>query len=310
MSMNRFKTWILLGLLSGIFLSIGLAFGGLAGLLLAFVVTLGINLFSYWNADRHILGLYGAVEINETSFPSLYALTRRLTNEAGLPMPRLYQIEDPQPNAFATGRNPQRGAVAVTTGLLQLLDRDEVAAVISHELAHIENRDTLLMMVTAVLAGALSSILHFSFWFGSRRTRSEYGGLGLLLSFLVPVIAGIVQMAISRTREYAADRRGAQICGSPLSLASALRKISVNAERILNGRAEKNPATAHLFIINPLSGEGLNNIFSTHPPLSSRIDALEVIANEFRCAGHVPVDFGGSLPILPKDPGHHHGPWG
>jgi heat shock protein HtpX len=216
---------------------------------------------------------------------------RELANRAGLPMPRVYLMDNPQPNAFATGRNPENAAVAVTTGLLQTLSREELAGVLAHELAHIKNRDTLTMTVTATIAGAISMLAQFGLFFGGNRNNNPLGAVGLILMvILAPLAAMIVQMAISRSREYQADRLGAEICGRPRWLASALAKISNAAQRIPNEAAEANPATAHLFIINPLSGERMDNLFSTHPATENRIAALEALEHEMGSGGGVSLE--------------------
>ena len=229
-----------------------------------------------------VLSMYGARELDERAAPELYGLVRQLAGAAGLPMPRVYVIDSPQPNAFATGRNPEHAAVAVTTGLLQRLNKDELASVLSHELGHIKHRDTLTMTITATLAGAISMLANFGFYFGGgRNTDRGVGPIGsLLLLVLGPLAAGLVQMGISRGREYEADRIGAEISKRPLSLASALLKISNAAEQIPNPTAERNPASAPLFIVNPLSGAGMDNLFSTHPNVENRIARLNEIARQ------------------------------
>jgi heat shock protein HtpX len=229
-----------------------------------------------------VLSMHGAHQIERADAPEFYDMVAELAQKAGLPMPKVYIMDNPQPNAFATGRNPANAAVAATTGLLDRLSQDEVAGVIAHELAHVRNRDTLTMTVTATIAGAISMLANFAFMFGGSRDRnSPLGPLGGILMLIVaPIAAMLVQMAISRTREYAADRGGAEISGQPMALASALRSIEGAAERIENDSAEANPATAHLFIINPLSGAGMDNLFSTHPATENRIAALEQIARE------------------------------
>jgi heat shock protein HtpX len=229
-----------------------------------------------------VLAMHRAVEVDEKNAPEFYAIVRELASRAGLPMPRTYIIDTPQPNAFATGRNPENAAVAASTGLLERLSHEEVAAVMAHELAHVQNRDTLTMTIVATLAGAISMLGNFAFFFGGNRDNNNpLGFVGVLIAMIVaPFAAMIVQMAVSRTREYAADRRGAEICGHPLWLASALDKIARTAERIPNAEAERSPATAHLFIINPLSGERMDNLFSTHPATGNRIAALQAMAAE------------------------------
>jgi heat shock protein HtpX len=243
-----------------------------------------MNLFSYWNSDKMVLSAYHAQEVDAGSAPEFYTLIRELASNAGLPMPKVYIYDNPQPNAFATGRNPQNAAVAASTGLLQQLTHEEVAGVMAHELAHVQNRDTLTMTITATLAGAISMLGNFAFFFGGNRENNNnpLGFVGVLLAMIVaPLAAMLVQMAISRTREYSADRRGAEICGNPMWLASALAKIAGAAHAIPNYEAERNPATAHMFIINPLSGERMDNLFSTHPNTENRIAALQQMAGTF-----------------------------
>jgi heat shock protein HtpX len=244
------------------------------------------NFFAYWKSDSLALSAHGAQEVDETTEPELVHLVAELAERASLPMPRVYVIDNPQPNAFATGRNPQHGAVAVTTGLLELLSPEEGAGVIAHELAHIKNRDTLIMTVAATVAGALSMLANFEMFFGGHRDGGHTGVIArIALMVLAPMAATIVQMAISRTREYAADNMGAHICGDPHALASALERIESAAHEIENIPAEQNPATAHLFIINPLSGKGMDNLFSTHPSTANRVVALEQLAVEMGVAG-------------------------
>jgi len=286
-------------------------------------VALGTNLFAYWNADRMVLAMQNAHEVEPSSAPALHRMVATLAQRAGLPMPRLYVIETEQPNAFATGRNPQNAAVAVSSGLLRTLDEDELAAVIGHELTHVKNRDTLTMTITATLAGAISMLAQFGLFFGGGNRRDNpLGGVGaLLMVFLAPLAAGLVQMAISRTREYEADRGGAEISGEPLALASALVKISNAAGRTVNIPAEQNPAMAHMYISNPLRGAGMDNLFATHPAVENRIARLQEMA----------AQMGGSGPAVPLQPDfaprgrngvwrvpqftdsegpHERGPWG
>jgi heat shock protein HtpX len=278
--MNIMRTAMLLAFMTALFMGVGYLIGGSGGMTIAFLIAAGMNLFSYWNADKMVLRMHHAVEVDERNAPEYYGIVRDLVQRAGLPMPKIYLIDNPQPNAFATGRNPQNAAVAATTGLLNRLSYEEVAGVMAHELAHVQNRDTLTMTITATLAGAISMLGNFAFFFGGNRDNNALGIVGVLVAMIVaPLAAMMVQMAISRTREYSADRRGAEICGNPLWLASALDKIARNVERIHNPDAERNPATAHLFIINPLSGERMDNLFSTHPNTENRITALHRMAN-------------------------------
>ncbi|MET3615492.1 heat shock protein HtpX [Rhizobium aquaticum] len=277
--MNTMRTAMLLAFMTALFMAVGFALGGKVGMMIAFLVAAVTNLFSWWNADSMVLRMYGAQEVDAASAPEYYAIVRDLAQRADLPMPRVYIIHSDQPNAFATGRNPQNAAVAASVGLLNALSREEVAGVMAHELAHIEHRDTLTMTITATLAGAISMLGNFAFFFGDRRENNGFGIVGTLIAMIVaPFAAMLVQMAISRTREYEADRRGAEICGQPLWLASALRKIEAYAHQVPNVQAEHNPATAHMFIINPLSGERMDNLFSTHPNTDNRVAELEKMA--------------------------------
>ncbi len=283
MTINYIKTGVLLAAMTAILVSLGALVGGQTGLVIAFIIALGMNAFSLWNSDRIVLRMHGAEEVDERSAPEFYGIVRDLASRAGLPMPKVYIMHADQPNAFATGRSPSRAAVCASTGLLDMLDREEVAGVIAHELAHIRNRDTLIMTVAATVAGAVTmfaNMMQFSMLFGGRR---EGGGplgiLGALAAIvLAPLAAMLVQMAISRSREYEADRVGAAICGQPMWLASALQKIEHFARRIVNPSAEESPTTAHLFIINPLSGEGMDNLFSTHPSTENRVAELQKLA--------------------------------
>jgi heat shock protein HtpX len=276
--MNFVKTGMLLAALTALFGVVGYALGGPNGMLIALGIAVVTNLFAYWNSDRLALGAHGAVEVDERTAPEYVGLVRALAERAGLPMPRVYLIDTPQPNAFATGRTPEHAAVAATTGLLEALTREELAGVIAHELAHIKNYDTLTMTVTATIAGAISTLAQFGFLFGGRDSERSNPLVMIAMALLAPLAAMIIQMAISRSREYDADRIGAEICGEPMWLASALAKIEGWAARIPNPEAERHPATAPLFIINPLSGHGLDNLFSTHPATQNRIAALQELA--------------------------------
>ncbi|UHS57852.1 zinc metalloprotease HtpX [Agrobacterium vaccinii] len=281
--MNMMRTAMLLAFMTALFMGIGFMLGGRGGMMIALVVAAGMNLFSYWNSDKMVLKAYHAQEVDERNAPEFFAMIRDLAHNAGLPMPKVYVYDSPQPNAFATGRNPQNAAVAASTGLMEQLTPEEVAGVMAHELAHIQNRDTLTMTITATLAGAISMLGNFAlFMGGNRENNNPLGFIGILFAMIVaPFAAMLVQMAISRTREYSADRRGAEICGNPIWLASALQKISGAARQIHNDDAERNPATAHMFIINPLSGERMDNLFSTHPNTDNRIAALHAMSGEF-----------------------------
>jgi heat shock protein HtpX len=280
--MNMMRTAMLLAFMTALFMGVGFLIGGRGGMMIALVVAAGMNFFSYWNSDRMVLSAYHAQQIDERNAPEFYDTIRGLAQNAGLPMPKVYLYDNPQPNAFATGRNPQNAAVAASTGLLQRLTPQEVAGVMAHELAHIQNRDTLIMTITATFAGAISMLGNFAFFFGGNRNNNNSGGMiGTLVAMIVaPLAAMLVQMAISRTREYSADRRGAEICGNPIWLASALGKIAGAAQQIPNEDAERHPATAHMFIINPLSGQRMDNLFSTHPNTENRIAALQAMAGD------------------------------
>ena len=288
--MNYFKTAILLAGLTGLFMGVGYLIGGATGAMIALVVAAGTNLFAYWNSDRMVLRMYGAQEVDRSTAPELIDLVGQLAGRAGLPMPRVFLMDEAQPNAFATGRNPQNAAVAVTTGLVNSLTREELAGVIAHELAHIKNHDTLLMTITATIAGAISMVAQFGMFFGGHRDNNSGPGVigSIAMMILAPLGAMLVQMAISRTREYAADNLGGRIVGQPMWLASALAKIANAAHQVPNMEAERNPATAHMFIINPLSGRGVDNLFTTHPSPENRIAALRQLAAELGASGAAP----------------------
>ena len=278
--MNALRTTILLAGMTALFMGVGYLIGGTGGMAIAFLFALGTNAFAYWNSDKMVLSMQGAKEIDPRSAPDLYRMTQQLADNAGLPMPKLYLIQTEQPNAFATGRSPEKGVVAVSSGLIKYLDSREVAAVIAHELAHIKNRDTLTMTVTATLAGAISMLAQFGLFFGGGRDNNNPLGLfgTIAMVFLAPIAAMLVQMAVSRTREYEADKDGAAICGDPTALASALEKISAAGKRTVNVAAERSPAMAHMYISNPLSGARMDNLFSTHPAVENRIRALMEMA--------------------------------
>jgi heat shock protein HtpX len=279
--MNYLRTAILLAALTALLMGVGYLLGGQGGAAIAFVVAAATNFFAYWKGDQLVLSTYGAQEVDEHTAPEFVHIVAEQANHAGLPMPRVYLMDNPQPNAFATGRNPQHAAVAATTGLLEMLSPEEGAGVMAHELAHIRNRDTLIMTITATIAGAVSMLAQFGMLFRHRENQDGPGPVAtLLITLSAPLGATLVHMAISRTREYAADNLGARICGNPEWLASALAKIDAGAHEIENASAEQNPATAHLFIINPLSGEGMDNLFSTHPSTENRIAALEQLAQQ------------------------------
>ncbi|MCP9628641.1 zinc metalloprotease HtpX [Rhodopseudomonas palustris] len=314
--MSYFKTAMLLAGLTALFMGVGYLIGGANGALIALVVAAAMNIFTYWNSDRMVLSMYGAQEVDARTAPDLYAMVAELAGRAGLPMPRVYIMDNPQPNAFATGRNPENAAVAVTTGLMGQLSREELAGVVAHELAHIKHHDTLLMTVTATFAGAISMIAQFGMFFGGNRNNNGPGILGsLALMILAPLGAMLVQMAISRTREYAADEMGARICGQPMWLASALRKIEAAAHQVPNVDAERAPATAHMFIINPLSGQGMDNLFATHPSTDNRVAALQRLAGEMGGGGARPTSSftrgpaAGPWSGQPRGSGAARGPW-
>ena len=281
--MNQIKTGMLLAALTALFLVVGWLLGGAAGAAVAFVFAIATNAYAYWNSDKLALSMHNARPVTDASAPELVRMVRDLARDADLPEPRVYVIDSPQPNAFATGRSPEKGAVAVTTGIMQILSREELAGVIAHELAHIKNRDTLIMTVAATVAGAIAMLAQFGLFFRSGRDNNALGLIGMVLAvFLAPMAAALIQMLISRTREYSADRLGGEICRNPLWLASALSKISGAARQIEMVSAERNPASAHLFIVNPLSGARMDNLFSTHPRAENRIAALKQQAAEMR----------------------------
>lgn len=271
--MNMLKTTMLLAALTALFMALGYTLGGSGGAIISLLVAAGMNLFTYWNADKIVLKMHNAREVDAQSEPNFYGLVANLARRANMPMPRVYIVDNPNPNAFATGRNPENAAVAATTGLLSMLSRDEVEGVMAHELAHVKNRDTLIMTMVATIAGALSMLANFGLFFRD----SERNGLATLLAVLIaPFAAMIVQLAISRTREYGADRTGAEISGKPLALAAALAKISGAAQAIPNPVSERNPSAAQLYIVPTHVSE----IFSTHPATENRIAELEALAEQ------------------------------
>ena len=304
--MGTAKTFTLLAAMTAIFMAIGFLVGGTAGIIIAFGVAAAMNVFAWWNSDKMVLRMQGAQEVlPDTKNAMLRAFgedVARLAENAGLPAPRIYIIDTPQPNAFATGRNPQNAAVAATTGLLSMLTREEVAGVMAHELAHVQNRDTLTMTVTATLAGAIGMLANFALFFGPRDSEGRSNPIaGIAIMILAPLAAGLVQMAISRSREYVADARGAEICGNPLWLASALEKIERGARAQINPYAERSPAMAHMYISNPLNGRGPDNFFSTHPSTANRVEALRRLAGEMGVTSHR------SAELAPR---RTAGPWG
>ena len=279
--MNTLRTGFLMAALTGLFLVVGFLVGGEGGMMIAFLFAAGTNLFAYWNSDKVLLRMYGARPVDETSAPSLVHTVHQLAGQAGIPMPKVYIVENDQPNAFATGRNPEHAAVCVTSGLLRRVDDEELAGVLAHELGHVKHHDTLTMTIVATMAGAISMLANFAFFFGGGRRNNPFGALGaILVMLLAPFAAMLVQMAISRSREFEADKAGAEISGRPLWLASALQKIDSSAQAIDNPQADANPATAHMFIINPLHGGGLSGLFSSHPSTAERIARLRAMAGQ------------------------------
>lgn len=314
MPMNYAKTAMLLAALIAIFVVMGYAIGGQAGMVIAFFVALAMNFFSFWKSDSMVLRMFGAIEVDETTAPQYYRMVRDLAARADLPMPRVYIMQQAQPNAFATGRSPEHSAVASSTGLLEILAPEELAGVIAHELAHIKNRDTLTMTVAATIGGAISMMaqwLQFSMFFGGRDNRdSPFGWIGVIAAAIIaPFAAMLVQMAISRSREYQADRLGAMICGNPLWLASALDKIGRGVRGIVNEDAEAVPAAAHLFIANPLTGRGFDNWFSTHPSMDNRINELQKLAREIGASGDYQVPSAANQTTYSERPQASSGPW-
>lgn len=306
--MNIMKTAILLAAMTALFMGVGFLIGGRTGMVVALAVAAAMNFWSYWGSDKAVLNMYGAQEVDEHTAPDLYRMTWEMTQRAGMPMPRLFIIHEDQPNAFATGRNPENAAVAVNTGLLNALTREEVAGVVAHELAHIRNRDTLTMTITATLAGAVSMLANFAaFSGGNSDNRNGFGVIGTIaMMILAPLAAAIVQMAISRSREYEADKLGAEICGNPIWLASALAKIAGAHDYTVNDTAEHNPQTAHMFIINPLSGQRMDNLFSTHPDTGNRIAALQQLAQSWGAGYATPQQ----PQAAPWGATRRGGPWG
>ncbi|MCU0896517.1 MAG: zinc metalloprotease HtpX [Burkholderiales bacterium] len=278
---NWLKTTILLAGILALFGAVGAAIGGTQGMILALVLGGAMNFFAYWFSDKMVLKMYKAQEVDETSSPYLHGMVKELADKAGLPMPRVYLIDEAQPNAFATGRNPDNAAVAATTGILQLLSQRELRGVMAHELAHVRNRDILVSTISATVAGAISTLAQFGMFFGGQHREGEGGGnpiLAILAMIFAPIAAMLIQFAISRTREFGADAGGADISGDPEALAAALAKIDRYARGLPMETAEAHPATAQMMIINPLSGGGLRGLFSTHPATEERIARLREIA--------------------------------
>jgi heat shock protein HtpX len=278
--MNRFKTAVLLTALTLLLVAMGGAIGGRGGMMFAFFIACAMNFFSYWFSDKIVLRMYGAQEITEMQNPMFYGIVRNLSARAGLPMPRVYMIPSDSPNAFATGRNPEHAAVAATEGIMRILPPEELEGVMAHEMSHVANRDILISTIAATIAGAISMLGNMLQWaaiFGSRSDDDEGGGWGgLAMAIIAPIAAMLIQLAVSRSREYLADESGARMCGHPLALANALRKLE-SGSRMLPMQ-DARPATAHLFIVNPLTASGLMQLFSTHPPMEERIARLERMA--------------------------------
>ncbi len=282
--MNTIKTTFLLTCLTLLLVAMGYAIGGQSGMIIAFLIAGGMNFFSYWYSDKIVLKMYKAREVSETESPSLFRMVRRLAQQANMPMPKVYIIPSEGPNAFATGRNPENAAVAATEGIMRLLSEEELEGVMAHELAHVQNRDTLISTIAATFAGAIAMLGNMLQWaaiFGGGRSEDEEGGGSMLgslaLAFIAPMAAMLIQMAVSRSREYLADASGARICGKPLALASALRKLQMGARAV--PLQEATPATSHMFIVNPLTGASMMKLFSTHPPMEERVARLEALAS-------------------------------
>ena len=321
--MNHLKTFILLAAMTALFAGVGYLIGGATGMAIALLFAGGMNLFSYWNADKIVLKMYRAQPVDEQHpnavVRNYVADVRQMARDAGLPQPQVAIIPNDQPNAFATGRNPENAAVCATTGLLDMLTREEVRGVMAHELAHVKNRDTLIMTVTATIAGAIAALANFALFFGGNDRERPGGIIGTIaLMLLAPMAAGLVQMAISRGREYEADRVGAEIAGDPQALASALQKIDAYARRITNQTADRNPASGQMFIINPLAGRGADNLFSTHPATGNRVRALMELGAKMGIQSRARTPdltqprpaAGFTTTGVPTTPTEPRGPWG
>ena len=325
--MSLIRTGFLILALTALFVIVGYALAGPTGIMIALAISIATHIWSYWASDSVVLHMHGAIEVDEATAPEYTRIVRQLTQNAGLPMPRVCIMNNAQPNAFATGRNPSHAAVCATTGLLEMLTPEEVSGVLAHELAHVKNRDTLTMAMAATISGAISMLANFSLFFGSRRdSRAPISPiLGLLVALAAPFAAMLIQMAISRSREYVADAEGSRISRHPLWLASALRKLEAARGRIRNASAEAHPTTAHMFIVNPLTGRGTESLFVTHPSTENRIARLEEIARQMgepisdatpsgRSGGAMPnisVDDAGADPGVPAVQGQPgRGPWG
>lgn len=283
--MTDMRTFVLMAGMTALFLVSGQLLGGHSGMIMALILAVGINFWAYWSSDTLVLRMHNAYEVGPKEAPEYYAVVQELARRANLPMPRVYIMDDPSPNAFATGRDPEHAAVAATSGLLRILNREELAGVMGHELGHVQNHDILISTITATLAGAITTLANMAQWgaiFGMGRSNEEggnSGGIGgIIMMILAPLAAMLIQMAISRSREYGADQRGAELCGNPLWLANALNKLEMGSQRLPLASAEANPASSHLFIVNPLSGSFLAGLFSTHPPMEDRIHRLQQMA--------------------------------
>ena len=281
---NLMKTAILMAAITALFMALGSLLGGQQGMMLALIVALGMNFFSYWYSDTMVLKMYNAQEVDETSAPQFHRMVRELAQRAALPMPRVYLINEDAPNAFATGRNPEHAAVAATTGILQVLSERELRGVMAHELAHVKHRDILISTVSATMAGAISMFANFALVFGGRNNEGRPANpiVGMLVMLLAPLAASLIQMAISRAREFEADRGGAEISGDPQALASALQKIQRYAQGMPMQAAERHPETAQMMIMNPLSAGGMRGLFSTHPATEERVERLLALAQSMR----------------------------
>ena len=277
---NLLKTAVLMAAITALFMAIGSLLGGRQGMMLALIFAIGMNFFSYWFSDKLVLKMYNAQEVDESSAPQFYRMIRELAAKGGLPMPRVYVIEEDAPNAFATGRNPEHAAVAATTGIMRVLTDRELRGVMAHELSHVRHRDILISTISATMAGAISMLANFAMFFGGRDSEGRPTNpiVGLLVALLAPLAAGLIQMAISRAREFEADRGGAELSGDPRALASALEKIQRYAQGIPLEAAERNPSTAQMMIVNPLSSAGLRGLFSTHPSTEERVERLLAMA--------------------------------
>ena len=277
--MNMLKTMVLMVFLTVMLLAIGGALGGRTGMTFALVMAFGLNFITYWFSDKIVLRMYSAREVTESEAPELYGIVRRLAQKAALPMPKVYMVDEDQPNAFATGRNPEHAAVAATTGIMRILSREELEGVLAHELAHVKHRDILISTIAATIAGAISYLAQMAQWAmifgGGRRDDEDSSPIAAIVMMIVaPIAAMLVQMAISRSREFSADEGGAEIAGNPMYLANALKKLDMASKQI---PMDANPATAHMFIVNPLKGGWLMKLFSTHPPMEERIARLEAM---------------------------------